>query len=195
MKEKILKLIRLLRFPQTEWQVIADEHAKIGELRKNYVIPLMICVIAASLFKCILNYEPSIDEVNTLETLLKICSKEIVICISTIFVGFHLATLLISGPLTQKLFQIRPEYHTSANLVAYILSYYLLFKTITTLFPLLFFLYVALFFLTYTIWHGIPILFPEVTEESHNKFTLYTFAIIFTAPFVMERLMILLLIH
>lgn len=195
MKEKILKLIRLLRFPQTEWKAIVDENAPIGTLRKHYVLPLMLCVIAVTLFKCIWNYEPAFDENNTFETLLKICSKELVIVISAIFVGYHIAVLLISGPITDKLFKIRPDYQASANLVAYILSYYLILKIIITLFPILFFFNVALLFLLHTIWYGIPILFPNLEEEKHNKFTLYAFVIIFTTPFLMEKIMMFLMHH
>lgn len=193
MKKILLRLIRLLQLPQKEWQVIQDENAPIGVLRNTIVIPFMMCVIIAIVVKSILAYEPSFDETSAIETLLKKCSKELVICISSIFVGYHIAVLLISGPLTQKIFKYRPDYHATARLVAYIMAYYLIFKTITTLFPLFFFINIALIYLMYTIWYGIPILFPENQEEKHNKFTLYTFAIIFAAPFLMEKLMIFLM--
>lgn len=189
MKKIVKRLIRLLRFPQEEWLVIKEENATIGELRNNCIVPLMLCVMAASVINCIFSHGINTEDSSVMESLLRICCKEAVACVATIFIGYHIAVLLLSSPFIQKQFNYKPEYNTSARLVAYLFAYYLLISMLVKLFPILFFLYVAMLYLIYTIWYGVPIIFPDLGDENHNRFTLYAFAIIYIPPFVMEKLM------
>ncbi len=194
MNPKVKRLIQLARFPESEWKVIAEERPQPSDLRNNYVTPLMLCLIIATTIKCVTEFDPFAYEDAT-EYLLKVCCKEIVVCICSVFVGYHVATLVISGPLTEKLFKARPLYKDSAIMTSYIFSYYLIINFITTIFPILFLLKALILYLVYLIWFGVPSIFPEITEEQRQKFTLYTSAIICLAPFLMEKIMLFLLKH
>ncbi len=193
MKEIFQRLYRLVRFPQREWNRIAEENAPISELRYRYVLPLMCFVIIATFLNVFFDFTYEINESITFEYALKICSKKLVICISSIFIGFHVAVLIINSRLTTKLFKKRPDYHASARLVTFTISLYLIVKTIATLFSVLFFIYATLFYLFYIIWYSIPSTFPELEKEKYTKFTLYAFVVICASPILMETLMSLIM--
>ncbi|MCQ2225684.1 MAG: hypothetical protein MJZ14_08205 [Paludibacteraceae bacterium] len=187
MKERLKQIIRLIKSPQTEWSLIALENATIGHLRVKIILPFMCCVLAAMLFNAIMG----IDNF-TFETLLKECSKRLVICISSIFIGYHIAVLLVSGKLTEKIFKKKPCYPASARIVAYPFALFLIIKFIYEIIQF-FFIYAALAVLPYVIWHSISSHFPDLEEENHTKFTIYAFLIICSVPLLMEKLMSILM--
>lgn len=195
MDPKVKRLIQLARFPESEWKVIAEERPKPSDLRINYITPLILCLIIATVLKCTNEFIAFAYKEEFYEYLLKICCKEIVVCICSTFVGYHVATLVISGPLTEKLFKTRPSYQDSAIMTSYIFSYYLIIDLITTLFPILFLLKALILYLVYLTWFGVPSIFPEIEEEQRQKFTLYTSAIICLAPLLMEKIMLFLMKH
>ncbi|MBO7607375.1 MAG: hypothetical protein J6T28_07140 [Paludibacteraceae bacterium] len=189
MKQVFQRLYRLVRFPQREWNRIAGEETSISDLRNTYILPLMEMVIIATLISNIIGFTKDASDTLTWEHILKVCSKELVTCISAIFIGFHLAVLILSSKLTTKLFHDRPSYTACATLTTHTLSFYIVIKILATLFSLFAFLYVALFYLLYIIWFGIPYMFPALEKEKYTKFSFYSAFIICITPVAMENLM------
>lgn len=189
MKEIFLQLYRLVRHPQREWRRIADDKQSLSELRNVYILPLMEIFIVVTLISNFIGFTKDASDAVTTEHILKICCKELVTCISSIFIGFHLAVLILNSKLTSKLFHARPDYSSCARLVAYSLSLYMIVKTLITLFSLFVFLYATLFYLIYIIWYSIPSIFPDLEKEKYSKFSIYATIIICGAPILMENLM------
>lgn len=179
----------MVRYPQREWRRIADDKQSLSELRNVYILPLMEIFIVATLISNFVGFTKDASDAVTTEHILKICCKELVTCISSIFIGFHLAVLILSSRLTSKLFHSRPDYSSCARLVAYTLSLYMVVKTLITLFSLFVFLYATLFYLIYIIWYSIPSIFPELEKEKYSKFSIYAAVIICATPILMENLM------
>lgn len=189
MKQIFQRLYRLVRFPQREWRRIAEEKTSISDLRNTYILPLMEMIIIATLASNIIGFTKDAYDTLTWEHILKICSKELVTCISSIFIGFHLAVLILNSKLTSKLFHDRPDYTSCAQLATHTLSFYIIIKILATLFSLFAFLYAALLYLIYIIWFGIPYVFPSLEKEKYTKFSFYAAFIICITPVAMENLM------
>ncbi len=176
-------LVRLIVQPAKAWNLLSDKQESDNEqFYKSYLYPLF-GIVALLSFVGVFLTQKNFD--------LQLALKQCISLIITVFVGFYLASWLLSE-IMSRVFNRPGELKLCQRFTGYSSSLIYVLFMVSSLFPELFFLNIFLFYTIYIIWEGV-IPYMHIEENDQLKFTVFAGIVILGSPYLIQALMFMLM--
>ena len=186
LKDVFSRVYRLIVDCQGEWGKIEEEHATLHTVRREFLFPMMACLLLTRFF-CLWWNVPDMTEV---ENYLSYFLKGLGVTLAEVFVGFYLAYLFaMIAERVRYVAGIIPDAMEVFKLLLYSSSILWAIQMLTDLFSILFFLKVASVYVVFVLWTGIPIVQKRVQEEKRSVLAIVLFLLIYACPLLVEKIL------
>ena len=177
-KELFLRLWRIIRFPQTEWQTVAHEEPR-RDVMTFFVWPMTLICGGAKLLGCL--FHEGFRHFGN--TILDVCE------IMAVMMAAYALGLTLVEFARRRLIKLPDDHSACQLLVGYSFSVLLVLFAFTGLVPeLILFRHILQFYLVYVVWEGSSVV-TGVSEEERMKFTLLVSAILLLLPMLLQKIM------
>ena len=184
-KQLGILLFKLITEPTPTWRQLSEKQDPGNEyFYKGYLFPIVGMIALLSFVGVLITYS---FDIHWLQTVLKVVIKQVIIYGGS----FYIIAFILAEHLFPR-FGLSKNKELAERFTGYSSSLVYVVAMIKALFPSLFFLEILVFYTTYILWTGTTH-FLKIKEDLLIKFTIFATAIILFIPFLVDRLIGLLM--